>query len=368
MLRPKQFVAVAAVILCVVIGCGQDVQVVKFGANLPLTGTVAYYGTSSQKGIELAIDELKKEEQFKNAQVRIIYEDNQGQARMANTAMSKLANVDKVPAVIGCGTSTETMAAAPIANETKTVLISPVSSATSIADAGPFVFRTCPSDLVQAQDLASWILESGFKSVGVIYANSTWGTGFKDNFVNHFSSNGGSIVDIKSSDPGDTNFRTQLSVLKSTKPDAFVFIIYAKEGSALVRQARELGLTTPIFGADPWSQRDFRMGAGSFAEDVRYTTPAQFDGETFKAFRNAFLNKYKEEPDVYASNGYDCMMLLAKAYSNGARTGDEFQQYLGKVDNFLGATGITKFDANGDVVGKRFGRFVIRNGEPVSIK
>jgi branched-chain amino acid transport system substrate-binding protein len=363
---------VMALPLMFISGCNQQTgtseEVLKIGANLPLTGTVAYYGLSAKDGIELALDHIRKKEEFEGKRIEVVYEDNQGQAKLAITAMSKLINVNKVPAVIGGGTSTETMAAAPIANENKTILISPVSSATSIAKAGPYIFRTCPSDLVQAEDLGEWVLESGHKKIAVIYANSTWGTGFKNNFVDYFKRNGGEILDVKSSDPGDTNFRTQLSVIKSLNPQALVFIIYAKEGGALMRQTRELGLTQPVFGADPWSQKDFRVGAAEYAEGVMYTTPVQYNGNSFKKFREAFLKKYNKEPDVYSSNGYDCMALLAYVYSEGAKNGEEFQTILSKINGFMGATGVTQFDKNGDVVGKKFGRFVIQNGEPALFK
>jgi branched-chain amino acid transport system substrate-binding protein len=201
-----------------------------------------------------------------------------------------------------------------------------------------------------------------------LYVNSSWGTGFKQNFVEHFKSGGGTVLSEMSTDPGESNFRTQIAALKNYHPDAYVFIVYAKEGGALMRQARELDIPGAVFGADPWSQEDFRTGAGNAAEGVMYTTPAQFDGSSFVAFRQAYLKKYSQEPDVYSSNGYDCMMLLAKMYSEGARTGEEYQNALAKVTDFQGATGITRFDKNGDVVGKKFGRFTITNGQPVQVK
>jgi branched-chain amino acid transport system substrate-binding protein len=349
-------------------GCNRRTPEFKVGADLPLTGTVAYYGTSAMKGIDLALDEIREENGFKNAKVQAIFEDNQGEATGAITAMNKLVDIDDVPAVIGGGSSIESMAAAPIATKSKTVLLSPISSATSLSGISPYFFRTCPSDLVQARNLAEWILQSGHDTVALIYVNSTWGTAFNGNFVNYFSSNGGRILKMQSSDPGELNFRTQLSIVKSLKPSALIAIVYAKEGGVLVRQARDLGLNIPIYGADPWSQKDFRIGAGKFADGIMYTTPVQYDGPSFDAFKAKFLKKYNEEPDVYASNGYDCMQLLADAYENGARTGPQFQSFLNHVKDFMGTTGVTTFDSNGDVVGKKFGRFLIKNGEPIQVK
>lgn len=345
-------------------GCSSKSNEIKIGANLPLTGTVAYYGISAQKGIELALDSLKSEPSYKDNQLNVVYEDNQGQAKFAITAMTKLINIDKVGVIIGGGSSIETLAAAPLANENKVVLISPISSASSISKAGPYIFRTCPTDNMQAQDLGAWVLELGYKDISVVFVNSTWGTSFDNDFENYIKNNGGSIIISKSSDPGESNFRPQLSLIKSKNYQALICIVYAKEGGTLVRQARELGIKQNIFGADPWSQKDFRTGAGKYADGIRYTTPIQYNGEAFKLFREKFLKKYNEEPDVYASNGFDCMMLIAKAIKNGNKTGEEIRSYFSKVTDFIGATGITHFDRNGDVIGKHFGRFIIRNEEP----
>jgi len=61
-------------------------------------------------------------------------------------------------------------------------------------------------------------------------------------------------------------------------------------------------------------------------------------------------------------------MLLAKSYQEGARTGEQFQKDLAKTNDFQGATGLTRFDPNGDVVGKKFGRYTISNGQPTLLK
>lgn len=369
-MKNKSFITLAVgIVLIAAMGCNNySADHLKIGVNLPLTGDVSYYGTNAKNGIELAKEQLLASPAFQGKNIELVYEDNQGQGKNAAIVMGKLTSADAVPAVIGGGSSTETMAAAPIAEKTKTVLISPVSSATSVSAAGEYVFRTCPSDLTQAQDLGNWIISQKLNKIAVIYVNSSWGTGFKDNFAAHFKSIGGDIVETISTDPGQSDFRAQVARLKADKVEAYAFIVYAKEGGALVRQAREGQLSAPIFGADPWSQNDFRTVAGDAGNGIRYTTPSQDTGKTFQAFRNAYLKKYNQEPDVYASNGYDCLMLLAKLYQNGARTGEQFQQNLAKTDDFQGATGLTHFDPNGDVIGKKFGRYTISGGKPKLLK
>jgi len=158
-MKNRTFITLAiGTVLVAIMGCNnKNVDQLRIGVDLPLTGDVAYYGTSAKNGIELAKQQLLETPAFNGKTIDLIYEDNQGQGKNAAIAMAKLASADGVPAVIGRGSSTETMAAAPTAEKTRTVLISPVSSATSVSTAGDFIFRTCPSDLTQAQDLGDWM-------------------------------------------------------------------------------------------------------------------------------------------------------------------------------------------------------------------
>ena len=53
-----------------------------------MTGSKAYYGISAREGIELAKDQLKTEPFFKDHEVVVIYEDNQGRMAMAHNPIS----------------------------------------------------------------------------------------------------------------------------------------------------------------------------------------------------------------------------------------------------------------------------------------
>src|ERR1043165_1726427 len=136
---------------------GSDAVVI--GAALPLSGSTAYYGEDSKRGIDMALDEINAAGGVRGRQLKIVYEDTQGNGKQAINAVRKLISADNVPVIIGCGTSTETLAVAPIVEESKRVLISPVSSAVSISKAGDYVFRSVPSDGMQARALAKGVRE-----------------------------------------------------------------------------------------------------------------------------------------------------------------------------------------------------------------
>lgn len=347
--------AFVACILAGVAGCSQSDSVIRIGAALPFTGTVAYYGQDSKRGIDLALEEINSQGGVNGKKLEVIYEDTQGQGKLAVAAVQKLISADAVPIIIGAGTSTETMAVAPVVERSKTVLLSPVSSAASITNAGDYVFRSVPSDGLQAQDLAAWVLERGFKRVALIYVNQTWGKGLKGDFVREFQGAGGIIADEEATDLDEKDFRTQITKMQATKPDAYVALIYAKEGGLFLKQASELGVNSQIFGADPWTKRQLLETAGEAAEGVLFTTPSQYSGPEYQQFLASFKRKYGEDPGIYEAHGYDCMKLIAKALADSDAKNLELRSALSKT-SFKGATGDTTFDQNGDVQTKSFSR------------
>lgn len=365
--------SVALVFVCLLMaafsGCGTSSRSeITVGAALPLTGVVSYYGQDARHGIDLGVEEINQAGGIDGKKLSVIYQDTHGKGDEAVAAIRSLIDLSGVPAVIGGGTSTETLAMAPIAEQSKCVLISPVSSASKISEAGDYIFRTVPSDRAQAADLASWVIEEGDDSIALIYVNQSWGTGLKEDFQRAFEHLGGTILSLEATEQGELDFRTQLVRMRSTNPKAYVAIIYANEGGLLLRQARELGIGGRFFGADPWTKHQFIEAAGEAGNGVLFTTPALFNGKEFEEFAANYREKYKSEPGIYEAHGYDTIKLLALAIKSGGYSSEGIRAGLSSISGYMGATGETTFDQNGDVPTKGFARMEWRDGDLVRIK
>lgn len=282
--------------------------------------------------------------------------------------MKKLVEVDRVPAVLGATISGITLSIAPIANERKVLLLSPLSSAAAITQAGPFVFRVMPSDAFQSRILADWIISDGHKNIAMLYINNAWGKGVAEEFEHAFTRLGGTIVSTEACKEGDRDFRTQLTKIGNAKPSALFCPTMPQEGGIILRQLKELGITLPVYGADAWSVDELLQGAGDAAEGVMYTYPAKFAGPEYQTFATAFRAKFGKQPDVNAAGAYDAVKILAMCMNNVVKnglpiTGDNIRQEMEKVKGYEGATGITTFDENGDPIAKTFEKMIIRNGK-----
>lgn len=336
----------------------QELAVKKLGAVLPLTGDTASYGLAAKTGIELAVEEVNLGGGAAGGPIEVIFEDDQGLTSRALSGMQKLATVDRVPLVFGAAASSITLALCPVANESKVVLITPISSSQELTSkCGPFFFRVCPSDVLQARMMADWMEKEGRRDVGVIYVNNSWGQGLRAEFRSRFREIGGRIAAEEAIKEGDRDVRGQLTKVAAAHPDSLYAITYGKEGGALLRQARELGLNLPIYGADVWGSPELIQTAGDAAQGVKIIIPAKLDGPNYQKFAASYRKKFGTEPDIYSAYAYDMAKLVALALSKADR-GEDLRKALASTF-YEGVTGIIEFDNNGDVTGKGFERKVL---------
>ncbi|MBI3033079.1 penicillin-binding protein activator [Candidatus Woesearchaeota archaeon] len=359
----KQFLVVGLLVLIVLlIGCsqqGEDKKTdalpttnVKVGVMVPLSGDVASYGEGVKGGIELA----KKELSLDN--VELIYEDTKCDGKEAATALSKLTSVDKVYAVIGELCSSASLAAAPIAEQQKVVMISPASTAPKYSDAGDYVFRTIPSDALQGDFGAKLVYDKGYRNLAVLYGNEDYGLGFSSVLGEKFPALGGKIVANEAFAPKSTDLRAQLVKIKEAKPDAVYLISNSVDSSvAALKQMKELGLEIFVVASEGLKSDDVLKGAGSAAEGMYLTSVSTGSND----FKTRHQQAYTTEPGPFAPQAYDAMMAIGLALKQGAATSEALQQALYTME-FDGASGHIKFDSKGEVSGN-YEVYVVKDGK-----
>lgn len=356
-------ITVAIMILLLVTACttGNVVQEkrVKIGVMAPMTGSVATYGEYVSRGLTLAQEELAA----KGWDVTFNYGDTQADPSTAVTEMSRLTRNVKVSAVIGAVASGATLAAAPIAEETHTVLLSPISTAAAITDAGDYVFRITAKDDQQATDLAQYAHEQGYTNAAILYLNNDWGVGLEKNFKKAFPE----IVADETMAPETKDVRAQLLKIKQAHPDVLFVPCTLSECATTLQQLQELDISIPVLSADVFHNQDILDAVGDAADDVVYTYPANPSGEAWQSFRAKFKERYGEEPTINSALAYDALYAIYYAVDDKTEfTGEELKNNLYKID-FTGPSGHNVFDENGDV-DKSFSFGTVRNGQFVQLE
>lgn len=333
---------------------------IKIGSIGPLTGAAASYGEKMTRAIDLAVNEINEKGGINGKKVVVKHEDDKLEAKDGVSAFQKLVSVDKAVAVIGAAGSSVTLAIAPMAEKSKVVLITPISSAVAISKSGNFIFRICPSDALQGKIVAKWVMEKGLKNAAVLYMNNDYGIGLKDGFKEEFVKLGGKVVVEETFEKGSTDVRTQISKIKEVKADALFIPAYIEEAGIVLKQIKELNLTAQIFGTDPYHDPKMLEIAGNAADGVLFTDVTSPSGKAFEEFAKKYKAKYNQDADVVSAQSYDATLAVIKAIEKAGTDAVKIKDELYKV-KFEGASGQIEFDKNGDVNTKNFEKFKIEN-------
>ncbi|GAA1370389.1 ABC transporter substrate-binding protein [Peribacillus frigoritolerans] len=340
-------------------GSSKSGDTIKIGANLELSGGTASFGQSAADGLKLAIDEINKEG-IDGKKLEIVKVDNKSDAAEATSGSIKLVSQDKVVAVVGSATSTNTLAQVQVAQDNKVPLLTPTATNPDITNkAGKlndYVFRTCFIDPFQGTVAANFASDEIGAKTAAIYVDSAsdYSKGLAAAFKEAFTAKGGKIVAEEAYVTKDTDFRSTLTRIKSAKPE-FVFLPgYYEEVGLILKQAREDGIDLPFMGGDGWDSPKVVEIAGAEALKNTYITnhysPEDEDAK-IQDFVAAFKKEYDKTPDAFAALGYDTGYYLADAIKrSGDASPEKIRQALEDVKDLQLVSGTLNLDENHDPI------------------
>lgn len=331
---------------------GDEILIGEYGS---LTGTTATFGQSTDHGIQLAFDEINAAGGLLGKKVKVIVEDDQSKPEEAATAVTKLINQNHVVALLGEVSSSRSLAAAPIAQANKVPMISPSSTNPRVTQVGDYIFRVCFIDPFQAEVGARIAWETlKLKKVAILSdVRNDYSVGLQTFFRQHYKQMGGEVVAEQSYSEGDSDFRAQLTQIKSANPEGIYVPGYYTEVATIARQARELGITVPLIGGDGWdSPRLWEIG-GEALNGSYFSNHYSVDDPSpaVQKFVADYRKRFNETPDALAALGYDAARILADAMTRaGSTSGDKVRDALAATKDFQGVTGKITINAERNAV------------------
>ncbi|HET7152821.1 MAG TPA: ABC transporter substrate-binding protein, partial [Candidatus Kapabacteria bacterium] len=345
-------VGLTALVSCQNKESATDANEVRIGEFASLTGNQATFGQSQHNGIKLAVDEMNANGGVLGKKIDLHTEDDQSKSEEAATVVQKLINRDNVVAILGEVASSNTLAAAPICQHEKIPLVTPASTNPKVTEIGDDIFRVCYIDPFQGTANAKFafnVLHA--KNVAVLKdIRNDYSVGLAKYFDSTFLALGGQVPVEQAYSNGDKDFNAQLTEIKAKSPDAIFIPGYYTDINLIAIQARELGITCPLFGGDGWDSPELLGGKGKDAlENCYFTTHASME-DTSALIQN-FVKKYKAAygttPDAIAALGYDAARILIDAISRAKSTAsDGIRTQLASMKDFPGVTGNITIDAN----------------------
>lgn len=350
-----QFLAAVAVSLFLT-GCSKPAdqsggETIKVGEYASLTGSEATFGQSSHKGTQLAVNEINANGGVLGKKIQLLTEDNQSQAGQSATVVRKLISSDGVVAILGEVASSRSLEAAPICQQNKIPMISPSSTNPKVTETGDYIFRVCFIDPFQGTVMANFARKTlKLQNVAVLTdVKSDYSVGLAKFFKEGLVAGGGKIAVEQNYSGGDKDFNAQLTSIKAANPDGIFVPGYYTEVGLIALQAKQLGLTVPIFGGDGWESSSLVPIGGAALEGDYFSThfSPEDTSPAVQNFVKQYKQKFNETPDAMAALGYDSVMILADAMKKtGSTDGAKVRDALAAEKDFPGVTGNLTMDAN----------------------
>jgi len=345
--------------------CGkkEEDNVIKIGAILPLTGSGALWGQNARKGIELALEQANRNNNINNKIFEVIFEDSKTLASQAVTAFRKLIDIHKIQCAVVDMISSNVLAISPIAEREKVVIISPGASSPDITDAGEYTFRNWPSDALQGKVLAKFVAtKKEIKRVAILFIENDFGESLTDVFTSTFEELGGSVIIAESFKQGATDFKNQITKVKSKNPEALILFVYPEEAPRLIKQIKSASINIPLFATAEIEDPSILKEPAVNGIIYTFPKPANKEAPEVKNFIISYKAKYNENPGIVADVAYDAINILIEAIRKVGNDGPRIQKYLLSIKNYKGASGVITFDDNGDLI-KPFVIKMIKNGK-----
>lgn len=355
------------------------------GNLVPLTGDLSPFGPPGRKAAQLAVDQLASaiEEAGIDTTITLEHSDTESDPQAAVQAARQLIS-GGATCLAGPWASSETIAVAEsVAARQRTPIVSPSSTDAGITelDDGGFVYRTAPSDVLQARALADVVEEElggTDATISLAARNDAYGQGFIDRFRAAWEEKGGSTTGPVLYDPQQPNYNSEASEIVAGNPDAYVIIdffeTYGRMGASLVRTGRFDA--SRLFTADGLASDRIpdtipaRALVG--ARGTRPGTPES--GAVVEEFARIYRAAGGAPRQTFDAQNFDATMLcylaaLAAGSTEGADIAEQMQAVSsppgtrftfmnladgirmivdGEEVDFDGVTGPIDFDDNGD--------------------
>ncbi|WP_027398224.1 ABC transporter substrate-binding protein [Anaerovorax odorimutans] len=345
-------------------GCGDKnanedgTKELNIGINYELTGPNASYGEASVQGIMMAFDEINDAGGIDGMKINPVEIDNKSDSAEATSVATRLMTQKNVVACLGPATTGNFQATIPeaIGNQI------PIISASATGDEGvttdkngkvnEYVFRLCFNDSFQGVTMANFASNNleAKKAVIIKDTSSDYAKGLAENFAKTFKSNGGEIVAEEGYVTKEKDFMAILTKVKSKDFDVIFLPGYYQEAGLVIKQARELGIDTPILGADGFDSPVLLELAGAKALNKVYFSNhySSLDKDPLvQDFIAAYKEKYNTDPGAFQALGYDLGKFIADAIQRaGSTKPEEIKNALASTKDFAGVTGSFSMDKN----------------------
>lgn len=289
--------------------CNKENNIIKIGAVIPLTGALSEMGGAEKNGMNMAIEDLKKD----GVNLQLIFEDSKSNSKDGVTAARKLIDIDQCNLILTSTTGTS-LAVEPITTEKKLNLIA-FCMDPDISGKSDYVSRLYEGVESEAEAIRKFIkTDTLSKKFGLFYNRvEVWDKINKNNLKPFIESNNKEVVFLEDFAVGEKDFKNIVLKMKDSKLDHLILLGYGFEFPQLFNVLKSQGLLGKITIIGGWGFLYSKLSKEDL-EGVLVAGPEYvfMNADLAAKFRKEYESKYKTTPNFDAAMAYNTIYTIGK--------------------------------------------------------
>ncbi len=346
-MRTPALVAALAALVAAPAGAEEPI---KIGALFAVTGPASFLGAPEARTLEMLVEELNARGGVAGRKVKLIVKDTGASPEKAISFAKQLIEEEQVFAIIGPSTSGETMAVKNIAEEGKTLLLSCAAAEVIVNPLAKYVFKTPQKDSHAVIKIFQRMKASGISRIGVLSSNTGFGKAGKDQIAKLAPEHGIQVLVDEVYDKAATDLTAEVTKLKAANVQAIINWSIEPAQAIVIKNARQIGLTVPIFQSHGFGNIQYVKAAGTAAEGVIFPAGRLLVAEALPdkhpqkavlvSYKKAYEARYKEDVSTFGGHAYDALTLLVQAVKQVGPDREKVRAALESTKGLVGTAGV----------------------------
>lgn len=342
-------------------GTGNNIVI---GVPVPLK--FAQENTCFLKGLDLALEDINAQG-INGKKMSLKIADDRGNFKTAVDIAQEFSENTQMAAVIGHWYSDICIPVSKIYEEAGMLTIVPTVSNPEVTAKGyKYIFQSISNDKKIAQKMCAYAKSQGYREVVICYEESSYGENLANAIEKECQVKGLKIVDRCSGLVTEEQFKQYNDKWQALDFDAVLLALNMPEGANFIQELRSLNKQVGIVTADGLDVGNFLDVLGPQAEGVVIvTTYSPFNhSANLDYFNRKYQEKYNQEPDVWAIQGYESLMLIAHAMKETNSCSPKIiSNYLHTMKPYETVSGAISFNKSGEIQGRKiYTKMVVDGG------
>jgi branched-chain amino acid transport system substrate-binding protein len=347
------------ILICIVFllgGCDQKPAIepsgktIKVGIIAPLSGPFLAYGKEGLRGMENA---MQLQPYLQNGdRIELVVEDDKNDPSLTVELLKKLAEKDKVSAIITFSGSDPVLEMAKIADKYKTPILAALATHPHVTKHNDFIIQLCSDDDFQGIVAALFVRDDLMVDKVAVFKNpnSAYSSHLASEFERKFKSIGGEITDtvVLTEETGDLS--EAIKSVNANTPELLYLTIIPKNVIRIIREVRKLGWNPQIMGSDGLISTMLSQHTEEVdLVDGMLATDFFAHGMPLTPFGKKARDNFKGEPTVFAGLGIEAYAILLNAMDrcSDPENRECINTQIRSTINFTGILGNITIGSNG---------------------